>query len=90
MMNLLKNDVECGLASGIMTHDLETALTVGNGIQAGSVWINNYFNFQTGAPFGGYKNSGVGREYNTEAMDAYSQSKTITIGYKLPKPGMFL
>jgi acyl-CoA reductase-like NAD-dependent aldehyde dehydrogenase len=84
------NDVEYGLAAGIMTTDLENGLNVANQIEAGSVWINSYFNFQSGAPFGGYKNSGVGREYSKEALDAYSQSKTIVAAYKMPPPGTFL
>jgi len=86
----MANDVEYGLAAGIMTEDLENALVVANKIEAGSVWINSYFNFQSGAPFGGFKNSGVGREYSKEALDAYSQSKTIVAAYKLPPPGTFL
>jgi len=65
-------------------------MVVANKLQAGSVWINSYFNFQSGAPFGGYKNSGVGREYSKEALDAYSQSKTIVAAYKRPPLGTFL
>ena len=84
------NDVEYGLAAGIMTEDLENGLEVANRIEAGSVWINSYFNFQSGAPFGGFKNSGVGREYSKEALDAYSQSKSIVAAFKLPPPGTFL
>src|SRR5690625_1034266 len=86
----IANDVEYGLAAGIMTTDLENAMRVANKIEAGSIWINSYFNFQSGAPFGGYKNSGVGREHGKEALDAYSQSKTIVAGFKLPPPGTFL
>ena len=86
----IANDVEYGLAAGIMTENLENGLSVANRIDAGSVWINSYFNFQSGAPFGGYKNSGVGREYGKEALDAYSQSKSIVAAFKLPPPGTFL
>jgi acyl-CoA reductase-like NAD-dependent aldehyde dehydrogenase len=84
------NDVEYGLAAGIMTDNMENGLNVANKLEAGSVWINSYFNFQTGGPFGGYKNSGVGREYSKEALDAYSQSKTITVAYKRPPYGTFM
>src|SRR5699024_4635763 len=86
----IANGVDYGLAAGIMTENLENGLSVANRVEAGSVWINTYFNFQTGGPFGGYKNSGVGREYGKEALDAYSQSKTIVAGYKNPPPGTFL
>ncbi|KEF36988.1 aldehyde dehydrogenase (acceptor) [Schinkia azotoformans MEV2011] len=85
----MANNVEYGLAAGIMTDNLENALQTANKIQAGSVWINQYFNFQSGAPFGGYKNSGVGREYSKEALDHYSQSKTIVAAYQLPPAGAF-
>jgi len=85
----IANDVEYGLAAGIMTTDLENAMTVANKIEAGSIWINSYFNFQSGAPFGGYKNSGVGREYSKEALDEYSQSKTIVAAFKMPPLGTF-
>ncbi|MDQ0185890.1 aldehyde dehydrogenase family protein [Cytobacillus sp. FSL R5-0569] len=86
----MANSVDYGLAAGIMTENLELALKTANQIEAGSVWINSYFNFQTGAPFGGYKSSGVGREYSKEALDAYSQSKTIVAGYQLPSSGFFI
>lgn len=86
----IANDVNYGLAAGIMTDNLEHGLSVANRLEAGSVWINTYFNFQTGAPFGGYKESGVGREYGKEALDAYSQSKSIVAAYKNPPPGTFL
>lgn len=85
----IANGVEYGLAAGIMTDNLENALKTANKLQAGSVWINQYFNFQSGAPFGGYKNSGVGREYSKEALDNYSQSKTIVAAYQLPPAGLF-
>ncbi|MFJ7724545.1 aldehyde dehydrogenase family protein [Neobacillus sp. NPDC097160] len=85
----MANDVDYGLAAGIMTNDLENALDTANKLQAGSVWINQYFNFQSGAPFGGFKNSGVGREYSKEALDNYTQSKTIVAAYQLPPAGFF-
>ncbi|WP_158734838.1 aldehyde dehydrogenase [Alteribacillus sp. YIM 98480] len=85
----MANDVDYGLAAGIMTEDLENAINTANKLEAGSVWINQYFNFQSGAPFGGYKNSGVGREYSKEALDQYTQSKTIVAAYQLPPAGYF-
>ncbi|WP_240377548.1 aldehyde dehydrogenase family protein [Bacillus piscicola] len=85
----MANDVDYGLAAGIMTEDLEKALDTANKMEAGSVWINSYFNFQSGAPFGGYKNSGIGREYSKEALDEYSQSKSIVAAYQLPPAGFF-
>lgn len=83
------NDTEYGLAAGIMTKDLEAALNTANQLQAGSVWINQYFSFQTGAPFGGFKNSGLGREYGKEALEGYTQPKSIAVNYNLPPAGFF-
>ncbi|AOV07392.1 aldehyde dehydrogenase family protein [Sporosarcina ureilytica] len=83
------NDTEYGLAAGIMTNDFKAALSTAQKLQAGSVWINQYFNFQTGAPFGGYKNSGIGREYGKEALDEYTQVKTIAANFNLPPAGFF-
>lgn len=78
------NDVDYGLGAGIMTNDLKNAMNTANKLQAGSVWINQHFNFQLGAPIGGYKNSGVGREYGKEALDHYTQTKAIVAAYDLP------
>lgn len=81
------NDVEYGLAAGICTNNIENAMKTANLLQAGNIWINEYNNFQTGAPFGGYKNSGLGREYGKEALDMYTQSKMITLMNNLPPIG---
>lgn len=83
------NDVSYGLGAGIMTKDINNALSTANKLQAGTVWINQYLNFQLGAPIGGYKNSGVGREYGKEALDHYTQSKSIVAAYSLPPDGFF-
>ncbi|MFF2446345.1 aldehyde dehydrogenase family protein [Neobacillus sp. NPDC058068] len=85
----MANNVQYGLAAGIMTENLENALNTANKLEAGSVWINQYFNFQSGAPFGGFKDSGVGREYSKEALDHYTQSKTIVVAYQMPPAGFF-
>ncbi|HLR66807.1 MAG TPA: aldehyde dehydrogenase family protein [Virgibacillus sp.] len=81
------NDTPYGLAAGVITNSLDRAVETANRLQAGNIWINEYNNFQTGAPFGGYKNSGVGREYGEEALDMYTQSKMITMMNHLPPIG---
>jgi len=83
------NDTEFGLAAGIMTNNFKDAIDTAQKLQAGSIWINQYFNFQTGAPFGGFKNSGVGREYGKEALNEYTQVKTIAANFNLPPAGFF-
>lgn len=81
------NDTVYGLAAGIMTNNLEDAVKTANLLEAGNIWVNEYNNFQTGAPFGGYKDSGLGREYGKEALDMYTQSKMITFMTELPPIG---
>ncbi|QXA17576.1 aldehyde dehydrogenase family protein [Aeromonas sp. FDAARGOS 1403] len=78
------NDSEYGLASGIYTHSLKNAMETADRLEAGSVWINRYSNISDGTAFGGYKNSGIGREFCKETLNAYTQIKTITLQTELP------
>jgi aldehyde dehydrogenase (NAD+) len=73
------NDSEYGLAAGIHTTNLKTALEVSKRLEAGTVWVNTYNDFDPQTPFGGYKQSGIGREMGTEALDNYTQVKTVRI-----------
>jgi len=75
----LANDVDYGLAAGIVTEDLTTAHQCARDIEAGNIWINTYNDFPAGQPFGGYKQSGIGRETAQEAVDHYTQTKTVNI-----------
>ena len=78
------NDVRYGLASGIYTSNLSNAMKTAERLEAGSVWINQYFNLVDGTPFGGYKESGIGREYCRDTLNLYSHLKSITMAYDLP------
>jgi acyl-CoA reductase-like NAD-dependent aldehyde dehydrogenase len=80
------NDSEYGLASGLYTGNLNNALRTVRRLQAGSVWINQYFNLGHGTPFGGYKNSGLGREFSHETLKHYSQVKSVAIAGVVPRP----
>nr|VZI04188.1 unnamed protein product [Spirometra erinaceieuropaei] len=71
------NDSIYGLAAGIFTQDLDKALYAMQGLRAGSVWVNCYDVFDAGAPFGGYKMSGVGRELGEDGLKIYSEMKTV-------------
>ncbi|WP_280449853.1 aldehyde dehydrogenase family protein [Nocardia brasiliensis] len=73
------NATEYGLTSGIYTSNLQHAMETADRLEAGSVWINRYANLHGGTPFGGFKDSGLGREYCRETLHAYSQLKSITI-----------
>jgi acyl-CoA reductase-like NAD-dependent aldehyde dehydrogenase len=78
------NDTEYGLASGIYTSNLKHAMETAGRLEAGSVWINRYSNITDGTAFGGYKNSGIGREFSRETLNAYTQVKTITVQSEVP------
>ena len=71
------NDSVYGLASGIWTNDLKRAWRVARELQAGTVWINTYKQQSISTPFGGYKESGLGREKGTQGMRVYMQTKAI-------------
>ena len=75
----LANDVDYGLAGGVITEDLSKAYKTSGDIEAGNIWVNTYNEFPAGQPFGGYKQSGIGRETAAEALEHYTQTKTITM-----------
>jgi aldehyde dehydrogenase (NAD+) len=73
----LANDTPYGLASGIQTSDLGRALRLADRIKAGTVWLNTWHKYHPNAPFGGFKASGYGREQGAEALESYTQYKTV-------------
>jgi acyl-CoA reductase-like NAD-dependent aldehyde dehydrogenase len=73
----IANDSEYGLAASVWTTDNARGLAVAERIQSGSVWINDAHQINCQVPFGGYKQSGVGRELGPDALDAYTEVKTI-------------
>jgi aldehyde dehydrogenase (NAD+) len=76
-MMTLANDVDYGLAGGVVTNDATAAQRAARDIEAGYVWINSYHDLVPGLPFGGYKQSGIGRELAEETLEHYQQTKTI-------------
>ncbi|ANZ75987.1 BA75_03276T0 [Komagataella pastoris] len=75
------NNTNYGLAAGIHTNNLNKAIDVASRIKAGVVWINTYNDFHHMVPFGGYGESGIGRELGAEALENYTQAKAIRIAY---------
>lgn len=76
----MADDTAFGLACGIWSKDVTKAWNLGRRLQAGSVWINTYKQLSIAAPFGGYKESGLGREKGLQGLRAYQQSKSIYLG----------
>ncbi|MCC7194148.1 MAG: aldehyde dehydrogenase family protein [Gemmatimonadaceae bacterium] len=75
----IANDTQYGLAAGVWTRDVARSHRVAGRIQAGQVYVNDYQPIGVEAPFGGYKNSGYGREKGLEALHHYTQTKTIIV-----------
>ncbi len=73
------NDTIYGLAAGIWTRDIGKAHSLANHLHAGSVWINCYSVFDAALPFGGYKQSGWGREMGAAVLEHYTESKAVTV-----------
>jgi acyl-CoA reductase-like NAD-dependent aldehyde dehydrogenase len=77
------NDSPYGLAAGVWTRDIKKAHYVARKLQAGTVWVNTYNVYDTAAPFGGYKQSGFGREMSAHALEHYTQVKSVWIDLNL-------
>ena len=73
----IANDTEFGLAGAVWTRDLATAHRVARSLNAGTVWINTYGHTDLISPFGGLKQSGIGRELGRHSMDAYTEVKSV-------------
>ena len=85
----IANDTPYGLGAGVWTRDTSRAYRMGRAIQAGRVWTNCYHLYPAHAAFGGYKNSGVGRENHRMMLDHYSQTKCLLVSYDPNALGFF-
>lgn len=86
----MANDSPYGLGGGVFTKDIGKALRVANAVRTGRIWVNTYATFPAGAPFGGYKESGIGRETHKAIMDSYQQTKNIIINLSDKPGGMYV
>jgi aldehyde dehydrogenase (NAD+) len=75
----IANDTPYGLAAGIQTTNVARAIRLADRIKAGTVWINTWHKYHANAPFGGYKMSGYGREQGPEALESYTQHKSVWV-----------
>lgn len=85
----MANDSEYGLGGGIFTKDITKAINVARRVETGRMWVNTYNQIPAGAPFGGYKKSGIGRETDLSILDAYTQQKNIFINLSDAPSGFY-
>ncbi|MCB4811952.1 aldehyde dehydrogenase family protein [Methylovorus menthalis] len=85
----IANDTMYGLGAGVWTRDGSRAFRMGRGIQAGRVWTNCYHLYPAHAAFGGYKQSGIGRENHKMMLDHYQQTKNLLVSYSPNALGFF-
>jgi aldehyde dehydrogenase len=85
----IANDTLYGLGAGVWSRDANTCYRFGRAIQAGRVWTNCYHAYPAHAAFGGYKQSGIGRETHRMMLDHYQQTKNMLVSYSPKKLGFF-
>ncbi|MFB7708964.1 aldehyde dehydrogenase family protein [Streptomyces sp. NPDC056105] len=85
----IANDTLYGLGAGVWTRDINTAYRAGRSIQAGRVWTNCYHAYPAHAAFGGYKQSGIGRENHKMMLEHYQQTKNLLVSYSAQRLGFF-
>lgn len=82
----LANDTTYGLAAGIHTKDYERAIRVTSQLEAGTTWVNMYNFVHWSIPFGGYKQSGIGRECGEVALENYTETKAVYLNMGMTAP----
>ncbi|MGN6422636.1 MAG: aldehyde dehydrogenase [Asticcacaulis sp.] len=85
----IANDTMFGLGAGVWSRDVQRCYRMGRGIEAGRVWTNCYHAYPAHAAFGGYKQSGIGRETHKMMLDHYQQTKNVLMSYSPKKLGFF-
>ena len=85
----MANDSEYGLGGAVWTRDINRAIRVSRGIETGRMWVNTYNAIPAGAPFGGYKMSGIGRETDKMILQHYTQTKNIFINLSETPSGFY-
>jgi phenylacetaldehyde dehydrogenase len=77
----LANESEYGLAASLWTRDLKSTMDLVPRIQAGTVWVNSHVPIDPNLPFGGFKQSGVGRDFGPRWLDGYTEEKAVCIAH---------
>jgi len=82
----MANDTLYGLSASVFSQDITKAITTANALQAGTVWINSHHIVNNNVPFGGYKQSGIGRELGDAVIDNYTEVKAVHVNLTAPPP----
>ena len=85
----IANDTLYGLGAGVWSKDTNICYRMGRAIEAGRVWVNCYHSYPAHAAFGGYKNSGIGRETHKMMLNHYQQTKNVLVSYAESPDGFF-
>ena len=85
----IANDTLYGLGAGVWSRDANVCYRMGRAIEAGRVWVNCYHSYPAHAAFGGYKNSGIGRETHKMMLNHYQQTKNVLVSYAEVPDGFF-
>ncbi|MGK9203028.1 MULTISPECIES: aldehyde dehydrogenase family protein [Sinorhizobium] len=75
----IANSIDYGLSAGVWSRDFDTCLTIGRRVRAGTVWMNTFMDGASELPFGGYRQSGLGRELGRHAVEDYTETKTLNM-----------
>lgn len=75
----IANSIDYGLSAGVWSRDFDTCLTVGRKVRAGTIWMNTFMDGASELPFGGYRQSGLGRELGRHAVEDYTETKTLNM-----------
>jgi betaine-aldehyde dehydrogenase len=85
----LANATDYGLSASVWSRDIDTAVSVGRGVRAGTIWVNTFMDGTPELPFGGYRQSGIGRELGRNAVKDYTEEKTFHV-HTGPRTGWWL